>query len=201
MNRIFILLVFSFFFSGLYGQDTLQTRLINGFGVSYYGENLSHYGLQLSTEYSLWNRNIKKAQSEYKIIHKRKEFFVIGNIGGYIHKQNHVAVFLNGEIGYRKIFENGLKYELLLGLGYLHTYLQGNTYEVSDDGDVTKVNLAGQSNLMVPVSFGIGYDFNILYDQPFSINIRPGFFVQYPYNIAVAFRPTVDIGFYYYLNK
>ena len=107
---------------------------------------------------------------------------------------------MGSELGFRKTRKKGFKYEFLVGVNYLHTFLQGDTYEVGNDGAVKKVNLAGQSNLMIPFSFGLGYDFNYYYKKPISVCIKPGFFIQYPHNIAVAIRPTIDIGIYYYFK-
>jgi hypothetical protein len=200
VHRLFIPLVSSLIFSNIYGQDTFQNHRLNGIGISYYGENISHYGLKIATEFPVLVKDKLKVKDNDKIINKRKEIFITGNIGGYVHKRNHLAVFIGSEIGYRKTRKKGFKYEFLLGLGYLHTFLQGDTYEVSDDGDVKKVNFAGQSNLMIPFSLGFGYDFNFFYKKPISVSIKPGFFIQYPYNIAVAVRPTIDFGIYYYFN-
>ncbi len=126
--------------------------------------------------------------------------FLTGNIGSYVHKRNHVGLFINSELGYRKTRNKGFNYEFLIGVGYLHTFLQGDTYTVDDNGDVEKVHLAGQSNLMIPLSFGLGYDFNFHYKKPFSLCLKPGFFIQYPYNHALAIRPTIDFGLFYYFN-
>jgi hypothetical protein len=200
VNRLLISLIFVFIISNIFAQDTLQNHKFNGIGLAYYGEYFSHYGLKITTELPLLTKDKVKTKNSGKIVNKRKEVFVTGNIGGYVHKRNHVALFVGSEIGYRKTRKNGFKYEFLLGLEYLHTFLQGDTYEVNDEGEVKKVNLAGQSNLMVPFSLGFGYDFNYHYKKPISISIKPGFFIQYPYNIAIALRPTIDLGIYYYFK-
>jgi hypothetical protein len=201
MIRILLSLIFTTLILSIYGQDSTKIIRLNGIGISYLGENLSHYGFKIKTEFPIFIKNKTKTRHNGNTINKQKVIFVAGNFGSYIHKRNNVALFVNSEIGYRKIRKKGFKYEFLLGLGYLHTFLLGDTYEVSDDGSINRVNLAGQSNLMVPFSFGIGYDFSFFYKQPFSININPGFFIQYPYNIAVAIRPTVEASVYYYFRK
>jgi hypothetical protein len=178
----------------------LRNHKFSGIGLSYFGENFSHYGLKITTELSLLTKDKVKTKNSGKIVNKRKEIFITGNIGGYFHKRNNIGVFIGSELGYRKTRKHGFKYEFLFGLDYLHTFLQGDTYEVNDDRDVKRVKLAGQSNLMIPISIGFGYDFNYYYKKPISVSIKPGFYIQYPYNIAVAVRPTIDFGIYYHFK-
>jgi hypothetical protein len=189
-----------FIISNTFGQDTLRNHKFNGIGVSYYGEYFSHYGLRITTELPLLTKDKVKTKNSGKIVNKRKDVFITGNIGGYFQKRNNIGILIGSELGYRKTRKKGFKYEFLFGLDYLHTFLQGDTYEVGEDGDVKRVKLAGQSNLMIPFSVGFGYDFNYYYNRPISVCIKPGFFIQYPYNIAVAIRPTIDFGIYYYFK-
>ena len=200
MHRFLIPIFLVFIFSDAFGQDTLQNHRFSGIWLSYFGENYAHYGLKITTELPLLTKNKVKTKNSGKIVNKRKEIFITGNIGGYFHKRNNIGVFIGSELGYRKTRKKGFKYEFLLGLDYLHTFLQGDTYEVSNDGNVKRVKLAGQSNLMIPISIGFGYDLNYYYKKPISVSIKPGFFIQYPYNIAVAVRPTIDFGIYYYFK-
>ena len=200
MHRFLISILFVFIILNTFGQDTLRNNKFSGIGLSYYGENFLHYGLKITTELPLLTKDKVKTKDSGKTVNKRKEIFIVGNIGGYFHKRNNIGFFIGSEIGYRKTRNHGFKYEFLLGLDYLHTFLQGDTYEVSDDGDVKRVRLAGQSNLMIPISIGFGYYLNYYYNKPFSISIKPGFFIQYPYNVAVAIRPTIDFGIYYHLK-
>ena len=200
MQRFSIPIFFIFIISNTFGQDTLRNHNFSGIGLSYYGENFSHYGIKITTEFPLLTSDKVKTKNSGKIVNKRRDIFINGNIGGYFHKQNNVGVFIVGELGYRKTRKKGFKYEFILGLGYLHTFLQGDTYEVNDNGDIKRVRLAGQSNLMIPISIGLGYDFNYNYKKPISMSIKPGLFIQYPYNIAVAVRPTIDFGIYYHFK-
>ena len=92
-------------------------------------------------------------------------------------------------------------YEFLLGVGYLHSFLQGDTYEVKDDGSVKQVFLAGRSSLMASLSCGMGYDFDYYYHKHISLFLKPGFFVQYPFNTAIAARTTIELGIFYNFHR
>jgi hypothetical protein len=183
-------------------QDSLKINqpLIKGISVSYFAEYFMHYGIKIGTEYPLWSHEKIKVRKNLKEIHKNKSVFVTGNIGCYVQKRYHVGLFVNSELGYRKTRSKGISCEWLLGLGYLHTFLQGDTYQVNDDGSVERVKLAGQSNLMALLAFGVGYNFNYYYHKPYAFHLKPGFFIQYPYNTAIAVRPTIDLGVFYYFN-
>lgn len=184
-------------------QDSLVVnhKLINGFSASYFGQGYSHYGAKIGTEYPLWTKEKIKTKKNLNEIHKKKLVFVTANVGCYIHRRNNVGVFINSEIGYRKTRRNGFMYEFLLGLGYLHTFLQGDTYEVNDDGSVKQVFLAGRSSLMPSLCGGIGYNFDYHYHKHFSLFIKPGFFVQYPFNTAFAARTSFELGIFYNFRR
>ena len=184
-------------------QDSLMIskKKIKGFSVSYFGQGYSHYGVKIGTEYPLWTKEKIKTKKSLKEIHKNKLIFVTGNVGCYIHRRNTVGVFINSEIGYRKTRKNGFMYEFLLGLGYLHSFLQGDTYEVNADGSVKQVFLAGRSSFMPALCGGIGYDFDYRYHKHFSVFLKPGFFVQYPFNTALAARTSIELGIFYNFHR
>lgn len=195
-------LIILIFISGtVFSQDTLKSRFlhVSRVNISYFGESALHYGLKLGAENSLWIKDKVKTKRNNKESLKRKELILTANLGGYFHKHNHIGLFINSEIGYRKTQKKGFKSEIFLGLGYLHTILQGDTYTVNDDSTVDQLHFAGQSNLMIPLTFGFGYDFDYFYNKPFSIHIKPGFFIQYPYNIQIAIRSTLELGIIYKL--
>jgi hypothetical protein len=196
MSRLVIFIILITLVNSIKSQDSLRInkKKLRGISISYFAEYFTHYGVKIGTEYPLWTKEKVKVKNNSKEVPKQKLLFVAGNIGCYIHRRNHVGLFINSELGYRKNRNRGLKYEVLLGVGYLHTFLQGDTY-------IDHVPLAGQSNLMASLAFGMGYDFHYHYQKSFSIFIKPGFFVQYPFGTAVAMRPTVDFGIYYYFNK
>jgi hypothetical protein len=199
MKRVALFLIIITSVKYLVAQDSLvnKHKLINGFSASYFGEGGSHYGAKIGVEYPLWTKEKIKVKKNHKQIPKSKIVFVTGNVGCYIHRRNNVGLFVNSEIGFRKIRNKGFRYEFLFGLGYLHTFLQGDTYEVNDNGSVKKVFLAGRSSLMTSLSCGLGYDFDYYFHSHFSLFLKPGFFVQYPFNTALAARTTIELGFFY----
>jgi len=197
MKRVLFLIIIIGSLNYIVAQETIviNHKQIKGISVSYFGQGYSHYGVKIGTEYPLWTKEKLKTKKNLIEINKNKLVFVTGNIGCYIHKRNNVGLFVNSEIGYRKTRNKGFKYEFLFGLGYLHTFLQGDTYEVYDNGSVKKVLLAGRSSLMTSLSCGLGYDFDYYYHKHFSLFLKPGFFVQYPFNTALAARTTIELGF------
>jgi hypothetical protein len=202
MSRFFIgvFLILLVYQSKPQDSITILKEKVKGISISYFAEYLTHYGLKVGTEYPLWSKEKIKVRRNSKAIHKNKSVFITGNIGCYIHKRYHTGLFINSEIGYRKTRNKGLTCEYLLGIGYLHTFLQGDTYRVNDNGSVERVILAGQSNLMTSLAFGLGYNFNYHFHKPFSLYLKPGFFIQYPYNTAIAIRPTIESGIFYFFK-
>jgi hypothetical protein len=120
-------------------------------------------------------------------------FFSEADLGTYYHARYATALFLSTDIGYRLVFPRGFRLELLLGLGYLHTFDDGTVYEV-DSGKVTTVEDSGHPALMTTALLGIGWDFTVGNLAPFALFLRAGAFGQYPYNTAILPHLEAQLG-------
>jgi hypothetical protein len=86
-------------------------------------------------------------------------------------------------IGQRLNFRSGLLLEQSIGIGYLHTLLNGGpVYEVKDNGVVSKSSNSGRSHLMPSVSLGFGWNVARSEKLPLLLFVRPKVFWQYPFN-------------------
>lgn len=175
---------------------------INNIGVyvSYFGESITHPGLKLGMEYSIWNKTGVRNKKNGKQLPYRRELLLIGSLSGYVHPRNHVGMLLGGEIGYRNVRKKGFMYEASAGIGYLHTFLQGDTYTVNDHSKVDQVSLAGQPNLSFLLSVGIGKDYRLVHNKPWAWHIKTTAFTQYPYGSKFMYHYAMEVGVVRYIN-
>jgi hypothetical protein len=93
---------------------------------------------------------------------KYHKLVVTGNLGFYYHFRNTINLFVNSEIGYRFTAPPGFMFDLLLGVGYLHSWLDSGSinaiYEVNDAGELQKAGYTGSSYFWPTFQLGIGWD-------------------------------------------
>ncbi|MBC8155882.1 MAG: hypothetical protein H7Z72_23585 [Bacteroidetes bacterium] len=141
-----------------------------GITISYFGDALTHPGAVVSVEQS--------------ILPGRYQLVFCVNVGGYVHKRNHTALFTNLQIGQRYRFNSGFYVEQYVGLGYFRSYLNGDgIYEVSNGGAVSRASNGGQGYRMPMVSVGVGWDLSQgPHARPLRLFVRPTVFWQAPFN-------------------
>jgi hypothetical protein len=72
--------------------------------------------------------------------------------------------------------------------------LGGTTYNVSDNGEISKVTAAGYNYAMLSIAGGFGYDFSKKTGTDVKAFFKPSLIFMAPYNSFVYFRPTVELG-------
>ncbi|WNG33113.1 hypothetical protein F0U61_05400 [Archangium violaceum] len=167
------------FFSSPARAEESPTRL--PLTVAYFGETLVHPGLTVGTELSLVRGDVGAV-------------VLTGNLGGYVHPRNHVGLFASAEMGGRLTAPFGLYGELLVGAGYLHSFLQGPVYEVSRDGSVLPAADAGRPAVMPTASLGLGWDLQRNGVAPLALFTRLTLFGQFPFNQRLLPHAAVQLG-------
>ena len=155
--------------------------------ASYYGELLSHPGMTAGVEIYLYEN------SWYN------NFFA-GTLGFYVHPRNHLGVFILPSLGQRFTAFFGLFGELLLGVGYLHTWPQGAVYERNDAGEIEQVYDSGHPHLMMNLALGFGWDLRKNGLLPLSIFFRIDAFGEYPFNNIILPHVAAQFGAIYRLE-
>jgi hypothetical protein len=163
-----------------------------GVKVSYMG-SLLYPGFKIGIEQSYKIRQLNKKKSwGTKTIFKERYWTL--NLGYYHHTTFHDNLYLLAEWQLRRQKSNGLFFEFAPGLGYSRTFLNGTTYQVDDDGGVSKVSAAGYNYVMLSIAGGIGYDFSKKTDLDIKAFLKPSILVMAPYNSFLYVRPTVELG-------
>lgn len=149
--------------------------------LGYYGELLSHPGVISTLELPLYDN-------------QKSNLFWTVRAGGYNHYLSYSALFVGSEIGYRYTWKSGFNLHTLVGLNYMHKFLDSPVYEFSEDGILTEVSDVGSSHFMPSVGFGMGYTLLKGTDNPMTIFSRTEFFGEYPYNTYILPHVTTCFG-------
>lgn len=148
-------------------QEPKEFRL----SLGYYGETLSHPGLNIGIEYGVPNN--------------RKEQMILSlNIGGYLHKKNNTSLFVKAHWAQRYNFNKGLFFEGAMGIGYLHHIAHGgDKFEVKPNGAIVQVKKYGNPMLMPSVGLGLGWNFFSAHqNRRLSVFVKPELFWKAPFN-------------------
>ncbi|MCP4441918.1 MAG: hypothetical protein GY810_23670 [Aureispira sp.] len=167
--------------------------------ISYYGEWAYHPGIKIGSEYTFWQRDGKeKPNKDRTHLHS---FLVTGNLGFYVHPNNHTGITLTSDVGYRFRRRNGWRIENFLSLGYMAAINAGETYKLDANGQAKKVPVASRSYLWVGAVFGWGQDLAV-HNIPIAWFLRHTVALQVPYNtMGFAPRLYIDIGLTYCIGR
>lgn len=205
--KIFIYLVIIIFYSqSTFAQNyTIDSIKVNRqelpLSISYFSNFITDPGIKIGIERPLFAFQKSKTTQNGCVRINMYQFFNTLNLGYYFVKEHSHTMFLNTEIGYRKTRKVGFKTEILIGVGYLRTFLTDETYEVDNQGNVDLVKAAGSNYFMPSISLGIGYDNAKKHPNfPLALALKPTLFFQYPYNSKLLTHIGFELNFSYQLN-
>jgi hypothetical protein len=119
------------------------------------------------------------------------------NAGGYYHPHFEHGIFGYSEFGIRPIFNFGLAPEILLGLGYLHTFEDDPVFSQNSSGEYVQMRNYGRSHLMGTFSLGLGYDLLKKTKLPIIPYIRYQAAIEYPYTLNNGQIPVLMHTIFY----
>lgn len=123
-----------------------------------------------------------------------KERYLTANLGYYHHPTYHDHLFVLVERQKRRQRASGWFTETAPGIGFSHTFLGEETYEVSNQGSVKKLNVAGHSYALLSFSAGLGYNLAVKGNEPLKVYGKASFLTTFPDNAFIGIRPTVEVG-------
>lgn len=116
------------------------------------------------------------------------------NAGFYHHRMLHTNAHLTTEWVSRRQKQNGFYRELSLGIGAARTFVDGATFEVDEQGEVTQVPTAGNFFALTTLGVGVGYNMDLKYQVPLKFYLKPSAMVIYPHNAFFYARPMLEVG-------
>ena len=163
--------------------DTLDERKLGKYALTaaYFGETITHPGFNLGVEYILWEKRKLKLISS-------------ANIGWYTHPRHHHALFLNLEGGFRATASYGLYTDLFVGIGYHHSWVNGDLYVANEADDVKVIWDAGRPHLMMTASLGLGWVFSKKSSSDIKAFVRLKPMFIYPVNHNMLIQGALMVG-------
>lgn len=158
--------------------------------LSYFGETFTHYGAKgaYSTHIRSWEKVNRKDREVVRSL-----IFSPG-LAVYRHPQNHVGIIVMPELGYKRQNSKGAFFDTGISLGLFRSFLEGKTYEVTNEGMLKQVHLAGRTAFMPSVFLGFGKDLSISRSVPISWFVRFHVLKQIPYNHSSLTRIALEAG-------
>lgn len=169
-----------------------DTALIN-FKTAYLG-TIRHPGFRMGVEIPITIKDYYKNDK----LKKRKEQFLTSNFSFYHHETFHSNFILSFGYLFRRTNAHDWYIDFEPQIGLNKTLLDGTTYKVNEDGDVSKEKLAGYWYFNAQIGFSIGKDFkNTKINMPLKAYVKPNLIVMLPYNNFIYARPSIEIGAVY----
>lgn len=169
-----------------------------GLSAGYFGETLTHYGLKLGVEHSFsqWQRQSSRRRP------RPRTSDLIGslNLATYRHPHNHYGLIAQTEWGIRRTKLRGSTFDFGLSAGYLRTVLDGEAYQVRENGSFERIRWAGRGAFLPGVYIGWGKDLARTTNLPLLWRVKPYLLLQTPYNTSVLPRLALEISVVYQLN-
>lgn len=126
-----------------------------------------------------------------------KERYWAFNVGFYHQNTFHDNLYLLAEWQMRRQKSKGWFFEFAPGVGYSRTFLDGTTYQVVDNGEVTHKSISGYNYALLSLTGGVGYDFSKKMDTPIKVFLKPNLSFFAPYNSSLYMRPSMSLGIVY----
>jgi hypothetical protein len=159
-----------------------------------YNSSLIYPGLSTGIEFTFRQVNVQRFKKQILKKSFTKGRFIAGNINWYHHPDFHDNLYLTAEWVMRRTKSGGFISEFSFGPGYSRTFLGGTTYRIDDSGNISVVKLAGYNYALITIGGGIGYDFSMKKQLPFSTFGKMNLISMFPYNSTIYFRPVLELG-------
>lgn len=161
-----------------------------------YNSSIIYPGARFGFEYPIKSIELtKKKSNREKIVIKDR--LITAQIGWYHHPTFHDNTYFTAGWTKRRIQPRGFFTQFSPEIGYSRTFFGGTTYIVDENTEVHIKKIAGNNFLVLSLGVGLGYDFEITKNKPFSIYSKFNVLSMYPYNSTFYLRPTIELGVIY----
>lgn len=149
-----------------------------------------HPGLQAGTEFDY-------SQKEHS------RLFQTADVSYFYHNYLSQGFALNTALGYEYRLSNGLAFEGLLGVGYMHTFATTEEFTFTD-GQYVKKTDKGNARLFPSISLDVGYYLKAAETHSPKLFLRYQAWAEYPYSpdfIPVLTHINVHLGVKLFIHK
>jgi hypothetical protein len=178
--------------------DTINDSSSRHFNLKLaYNSSLIYPGISTGMEFPINHVNVQVLKNQKMVRYFTKGRFISGNLNWYHHPDFHDNLYLTTEWVMRRTKYKGFISEFSIGPGYSRTFLGGTTYMVDDMGSISVVKHAGYNYAILTIGGGIGYDFSMTKQLPFSTFAKMNLISMFPYNSTIYLRPVLELGIRY----
>ena len=192
------LILFLFLFTVRVGFSQESIRPVHGITLGYFNDRFGSHGMRAGYDYTFY----EKTRPGINPMNVSHAFLLKVNLSFFRHPRADLSFVLNVSCGYRYTTKYGLMVEPLhLGFGGMHSFLDGKTYEVDNNGNVIS-GKRGYSTFVLPYVqvLGLGYDFRQKTNIPLSFMASIDAYSQRNINTKSWLRLATPISLTYYLK-
>ena len=175
--------------------STAQKVLVNSWDAGYRFHTFPwRPGLSVGTYHHLHSDTNSKYlnYARRKGKNSRIKYFV-ASTSWLWHRQNGIFATISAGYGVTLFRPKGLTFDFRQQLGYTRIFNVNDTYEVSAEGKVKRIPLAGSNYLSIQPAASIGMTLKSKYFHPF-IFMRTEALVLLPYNGFLSIFPAAELG-------
>ena len=131
-----------------------------------------------------------------------REHYLSGDLSLYDHPGFHTNLYLTFSYNFRRIAPHGFFAGYAIGPGISRTFFGGTTYRVNDAGQVQAQSVGGHFYFALVASAILGKDFrNTKLELPIALSLKPSVLLLMPYAGRIYWRPTLDLGISFDLDR
>jgi hypothetical protein len=142
-----------------------------------------------------------KADKDFKTPNSEKLGFISAESGGYRNPFAYTAIVANAGIGIRYIKSAKHFTELSFNQGILRTAYDGKVYELDKDGNIKERVLFGRTYLTTGFFYSLNWNLDNGISNLWFIQVKPGIWMQYPYNSFLRPHFSIQAGISYRLKN
>ena len=191
-------ILFLVLFTVKVGLSQESLRPVHGITLGYFNDRFGSHGMRAGYDYSFY----EKTRPNFDPVSISHAFLLKVNLSFFKHPRADLSFVLNVSCGYRYTTKYGLMVEPLhVGFGGMYSFLDGKTYEVDNNGNVSS-SIRGYSTLVLPYVqvLGLGYDFRQKTNIPLSFMASVDAYSQRKINTKSWLRLATPISLTYYLK-
>ncbi len=198
-NLFFMALLFSFRLSAQDSSYNLEMPI--HISSSFFYDFPQSFGASGGVNFPIKSKIIiaQRKRGQEKSYHDK---ILATDLGLYRYPFNNSGLYFFQSIGIRYYKSRPYYFEWLISAGVLRTFYDGIVYTVDANGGVHEKNNFGRYYATAGFSTVFGHDFQkSTSPKPFTMEIRPFVWIQYPYNSFILPHLSALFTFTYHFNK
>ncbi len=181
----------------VHGQDVKVEKPVFT-GLSAYYDFPKSFGVDASADFTLRNKVIFTKAKNRKQKVKYSDLILSADLGFYHYPYNSSGIHLLPSIGKKYYSNKPYYYEWLATIGILRTFYDGIVYSVNANGNVSQKQDFGRFYAITGIGAVVGRDFSKAHYMPLRAEIKPLFWIQYPYNSFVLSHASIMLSVKYH---